>query len=234
LDALRGVLGEAGAALGFVRLVRLGALRHGDDAAGSLPRAAPPPQLRDEAVRGALGEGAVAAAGALDGVLRGLPGGRGGRGADYFAALVNVFQEELRSDTNAHLREFWLLLPALCANHCEALLAAKERLGKRGREAATAGFADDGFAMGTAYLLRVLGQDDAFDSLRWHEAAERHYERLAAEAAAAAVGAKSRVGSGAADDAAVAADMRAVKAKALLSEARLLHWTIHGARTLMQ
>jgi len=230
LDAFRGVLGEAGAALGFVRLVRLGALRHGDDAAGSLPRDTPPPRLREAAVRGELGEGMVAAAGALDAALRSLAGS--GRGADYFAALVSVFQEELRSDVNAHLREFWLLLPALCASHCEALLAAKERLGKRGREAASAGFVDDGFALGAAYLLRVLGQDAAFDSLRWHEAAERHYERLAAEAAAAAAAAKSRAASGAADDAAVAADVRAVKAKALLGEARLLHWTIHGARTL--
>ena len=181
-----------------------------------------------------LGTGAQAAASALDSLLQRLPGGCGGWGPDYFEALVSVFEEELRCETNAHLREFWLLLPALCASHCEALLAAKERLGKRGREAATAGFADDGFAMGVAYLLRVLGQDAAFDSLRWHEAAERHYQQRAEEASAAAAAAAARsrgAPAGAHDDAAVAADMRVVKAAALLNEARLLHWTLHGART---
>jgi WASH complex subunit 7 len=229
---------ELGAALGFVRLVRRGALRYGNDAAACLPRTPPAPELAPAAADAALAPATAAAAGALDDVLAGLSASSGAS-ADYFAVLVSVFAAELCGDANAHLREFWLIVPALCLSHCEALLAAKERLAKRGREAAAAGFTDDGFALGIAYLLRVLGQDKAFDTLRWHESAARHYAAAHAakeDKAAGAAGARPRGAAAAAaqEDAAAAADMRQTKAAAMLTEANLLHFTLSGARTFFQ
>jgi hypothetical protein len=59
----------------------------------------------------------------------------------------------------------------------EAMLAAKEQLAKKGaRELRGTGtqplFTDDGFALGLAYLLEVLGQNGAFDSLGWLQSAQ--------------------------------------------------------------
>lgn len=59
----------------------------------------------------------------------------------------------------------------------EAMLAAKEQLAKKGaQELRGTGtqplFTDDGFALGLAYLLEVLGQNGAFDSLGWLRSAQ--------------------------------------------------------------
>jgi hypothetical protein len=138
-----------------------------------------------------------------------------GVGADFFAVLVAVFAPELRAEGNAHLCHLWLLLPALSLAHCEALCAAKERLAARpgSMDAAAAGFTEDGFALGAAYLLRLLGQERQWDTLRWGDAAERFYG--------------AQAGGG-------AADLRNTRAAALLAEARLLHHTMAYARTFFE
>jgi len=223
LDAFRGVVCQLGAALGFVRLVRLGALRHGNTAAACLPARPPDAELGACAARAGLAAPVQEAAQALDGVLSALAAGAG---ADYFAALLSVFAGELRGEANAHLRQFWLLVPALSLSHCDALLAAKDRLTKRGRDALSAGFTDDGFALGVAYLLRLLGQDADFDKLRWHHAAIAHYTHQAAQA-----GPRGAAPAAAQEDAAAAADLRQLKNAALLTEVKLLHFTLSGART---
>lgn len=55
-------------------------------------------------------------------------------------------------------------------------------------------FTDEGFALGVAYLLRVLGVDKAFDNIHWHASAARHYstERRTVQAEAARLGAEKR------------------------------------------
>jgi WASH complex subunit 7 len=55
----------------------------------------------------------------------------------------------------------------------DALRNAKDRMEKtvKGSEAY---FTDDGFALGLAYILAILKQDRAFDSLHWWDAVARH------------------------------------------------------------
>ena len=235
LDAFRGVIVHMGCALGLVRLIRRAVRRHMTDGAACLPTPPPGHRLAQAAqARGCAPETAFAAT-ALDGVLGPLMSSDRG-GADYFTALVTVFVGQLRGPDHQHLQDLWLLLPALCVSHCDALLAAKEKLNARGRDATHAGFTDDGFALGCAYLLRVLDQDAAFDSLRWHAAAVRHYTQMQKEAAQPSER-PTRASSAAAlaeqEDAQAAADLRQLRATALLTEAKLLHYTLQGARTFL-
>ena len=89
-------------------------------------------------------------------------------GRDYFKVLVNVFKKVLLSGDHAHLDNFYVIVPALCASWVEASLVAKDRMFKQNRQR-EAYYADDGFAVGIAYVLAILGQGSRFDSLHWFD-----------------------------------------------------------------
>merc|ERR1712054_682501 len=62
--------------------------------------------------------------------------------AEYFKILVEVFSKGLNQDRNLHLNDFYIIVPALCASHVDALLLAKEKLTKRGKDSLQAGFTE--------------------------------------------------------------------------------------------
>ena len=58
-----------------------------------------------------------------------------------------------------------MLVPPLTINYVEYLINAKEKMSKKNKQGAV--FTDDGFAMGVAYILKLLDQYHEFDSLHW-------------------------------------------------------------------
>jgi WASH complex subunit 7 len=66
----------------------------------------------------------------------------------------------------SHLRNFFLIVPALTTSFVDHLRSSKDRM-EKSVKGAEAFFSDDGFAMGAAYILAILKQDRAFDSLHW-------------------------------------------------------------------
>jgi len=87
--------------------------------------------------------------------------------------LVDVFNKEFRDAKNAHLKNFYIITPALTLNFVEHMLASKDRMDKKRKD--NAAFTDDGFAIGLAYILKLLDQNAAFDSLHWFTSANEHY-----------------------------------------------------------
>lgn len=68
---------------------------------------------------------------------------------------MKVFSEVFVNSSNAHLRNFYAIIPALTISHVEAMLVAKDRMFKQGKECY---FTSDGFAIGLAYILKILDQ----------------------------------------------------------------------------
>lgn len=120
-----------------------------------------------------LSEETATAGANLDTVVDGLAS-KFAEGTDYFQVLVDVFRDEMRSEKSKHLKFFYMIVPPLTRNWVEHVMSWKDKMSKRGKEAS---FTDDGFAIGLAYVLRLLDQDREFDSLHWFESVARKFEK---------------------------------------------------------
>lgn len=58
-------------------------------------------------------------------------------------------------------------------NYIEYMIGCKEKLNKKNSTGAA--FTDDGFAMGIAYILKLLDQYHDFDSLHWFDSVKEKF-----------------------------------------------------------
>ena len=96
---------------------------------------------------------------------------------DYFHVLVQVFKEVLLggADEHSQLDNFFMIVPSLCLSWVEASLQAKDMMYKKNRTLRDAYYSDDGFAMGVAYILSILQQNEHFDALHFFQSLEKKY-----------------------------------------------------------
>lgn len=69
-------------------------------------------------------------------------------------------------ENHHRLDQFYAIVPALSLSWMEASARAKEMMHKKNRSM-DAYYTDDGFAMGTAFVLEILEQNRQFDNLNW-------------------------------------------------------------------
>uniref|UniRef100_A0A915ERL4 WASH complex subunit 4 n=1 Tax=Ditylenchus dipsaci TaxID=166011 RepID=A0A915ERL4_9BILA len=90
--------------------------------------------------------------------------------------LINVFAREFRNHEKfSHLRNFFIIIPALSINFIEHICSCRSRLGKHRSHETDLTFVDDGFSMGIAYILKLLNQNYFFESLNWFESLSLKY-----------------------------------------------------------
>lgn len=65
-------------------------------------------------------------------------------------------------------------MPPLTINYIEYIITAKEKMNKKTKQQGTL-FTDDGFAIGLAYVLKLLNQTSDFNSLHWFKAVRKKY-----------------------------------------------------------
>ncbi|XP_058057715.1 WASH complex subunit 4 [Anopheles bellator] len=110
---------------------------------------------------------------------------------EFFRLLINAFEGFRRrrrpsseanasgsnaADSFAHLELFYLIIPPLTISYVEAMLKAKETIAKKDRHG-TFLPTDDGFVMGLSYLLTLLNQTAAFNSLHWFKEVHAKHAR---------------------------------------------------------
>jgi len=189
LDKFRILVTQIGNAMGYIRMVRSGGLL----AIANAIKYVPVLSLETGVTKfgplvekdGLSGE-SVAAGNNLDLSLENLTQSFVGQGFEYFKLLVDVFAPEFQSAdaTHHHLSNFYIIVPALTLNYVEYLLSAKDRVMKKSSQLhAMTGenggytFCDDGFAIGVAYILKLLDQTQQFDALHWFDSVRDHYKQ---------------------------------------------------------
>lgn len=75
----------------------------------------------------------------------------------------------------AHLKLFHIIIPSLSLNFIEHVQRGKDKIFKKNNKDAF--ISDDGFALGIAYLLKILNQIEAFDSLNWFQHMMLKYDK---------------------------------------------------------
>ena len=175
LDQFRILITEIGNAMGFIRMIRSGGHHYIANAIRFVPDLQSVFDFERAAADAQLSEETVSAARNLDHVLKTLRENFA-EGTDYFRILVNVFAKEFRNPKNAHLHNFYMIFPPLAINFVEHMVKCKDKLEmKKGRDLGTGKFTDDGFALGVAYILKLLDQYDSLDSLHWTESVEKYF-----------------------------------------------------------
>ena len=202
LDQFRKLITEIGNALGYVRMVRSAGMQFCSDAITFVPDvdhvisfadhtgkgSANPPneetktesgtqddsEATKETIEGAnMSESTVEAGKNLDTVIAELLKNFT-EGTNFNQMLVRAFQDVLLKQEHSYLKNFYMIIPALTINFIETLRISKDKMDKTLREGSrqVAYFSDDGFMVGLAYILAILQQDAAFDTLHWFDTVE--------------------------------------------------------------
>lgn len=255
LDKFRVLVTEIGNSLGYVRMIRSGGLLHTSNAIKFVPdieglvKFAPlfNPDAESPASEAAVinEDGTVSvpvaveepkpdfvsdeawnAAKNLDFILDSLKHTFTAEGTDYFKMFVSVFAPQFHSETNLHLKNFFIILPALTISFCESMLSAKEKMMKikKGQKSTSEGqFTDDGFAIGVAFILKLLDQDNDFESLHWFQSILAKLAADEKEAQAADTATKR-------DDTTSLTRLTLKRVMSLTQEYSLLRFSLTGAR----
>ena len=166
VDEFEQLITQIGNSLAFVRLLRSGAFHCSANSLKFIPDQEELADLSFEkmAQNCSLNDKVLEASKVLDENLN-LFKQNFSESKDYFRIIVQVFESSLRKASNLlHLKNFYIIVPALTINHVENMCVAKEKLLKKNENGF---FTDDGFAMGIAYCLRLLGQITEFESVQW-------------------------------------------------------------------
>eukprot|EP00794_Sanderia_malayensis_P006146 gene6146-6852_t len=174
LDQFRLLITEIGNAMGYIRMIRSGGLHYVSNAVRFVPDLEDIVSFEELATEAKLPGETLESAKKVDGAISDLTKNFA-EGTEYFKMLVDVFTSQFRDSKNLHLKNFYSILPPLTLNFVEYSMNSKEKMNKKNKIGA--GFTDDGFVMGIAYILKLLDQYREFDALHWFPSVNEKYNK---------------------------------------------------------
>ncbi|RZC39896.1 WASH complex subunit 7, partial [Asbolus verrucosus] len=159
-------------AMGYVRLIRSGGRRFLADGTCFIPNLKEIDQLNELITQEEPSELTKKAANCLMSDIKNLAENFE-EATEYFKLLVKVFIPVFRNPSNIHLKNFYIIVPPLTINFVEHSLTCKERLNKKNKN--DAAFTDDGFVIGLAYIIELLGQESQLNSLHWFHSVQAKF-----------------------------------------------------------
>eukprot|EP00584_Thalassiosira_punctigera_P026636 CAMPEP_0172578504 /NCGR_PEP_ID=MMETSP1067-20121228/138769_1 /TAXON_ID=265564 ORGANISM="Thalassiosira punctigera, Strain Tpunct2005C2" /NCGR_SAMPLE_ID=MMETSP1067 /ASSEMBLY_ACC=CAM_ASM_000444 /LENGTH=1253 /DNA_ID=CAMNT_0013371201 /DNA_START=412 /DNA_END=4173 /DNA_ORIENTATION=- len=167
LDECRIIISEIGNVIALVRMVRAAKRSVFSDEMPFLPSYATPADALDA-------EGPQSKANAKSGVDDAISTILTKQDTDFVRAFVNVFRGVIQKSDNSFMESFFCFVPALCLCWMEASIQGKEIMHKK-NITRDGYYTDDGFAVGLAFTLSVLGQTKTYESLNWFKSIQSKY-----------------------------------------------------------
>lgn len=171
LDKFREVVTMIGNSLGYVRLIRTAAIKDSSSMIKFIPKQIKEPKFaeycNEMGIEGELKKAAELFDESINILYR-----QEAEAKDYLRELVKGLDGVFKGDDNKHMRQFYMIIPPLTINFVESLQRAKDKVWKKHQVGTY--ISDDGFAVGLAYILRILHQNKRFDSLNWFESIEEY------------------------------------------------------------
>ncbi|GIQ84632.1 WASH complex subunit 7 [Kipferlia bialata] len=96
----------------------------------------------------------------------------------HFRSLLLAFKAAVPEDLQKQIGEFHVIIPAVTLSHVKQMVSLKNNLKHDTRDGA---FTNDGFALGLAYVLNVLGRYQDFEALMWWKAVKTEYSQAVKE-----------------------------------------------------
>ncbi|KAJ3639981.1 hypothetical protein Zmor_003307 [Zophobas morio] len=174
LDLFRKLITQIGNAMGYVRLIRSGGRRFLADSTCFIPNLKEIDQLNELITQEEPSELTKKAANCFMSDIKNLVENFE-EATEYFKLLVKVFIPVFRNPSNIHLKNFYIIVPPLTINFVEHSLTCKERLNKKNKN--DAAFTNDGFVIGLAYIIELLGQESQLNSLHWFHSVQAKFEQ---------------------------------------------------------
>uniref|UniRef100_A0A7S3NG75 Uncharacterized protein n=1 Tax=Euplotes harpa TaxID=151035 RepID=A0A7S3NG75_9SPIT len=171
LDKFREVVTMIGNSLGYVRLIRTASIKDSSSMIKFIPKQITEPKFAEYCTEMGIEGDLKKAAELFDESIKILYR-KESEAKDYLRELVKGLEGVFVGEENKHMRQFYMIIPPLTINFIENLQKAKEKVWKK-RQIGTY-ISDDGFAVGLAYILRILEQEKKFGSLNWFESIEEY------------------------------------------------------------